>query len=92
MRQQLAHLTKELDKVKSGNSNNDATPRFGQEPPSTDSHPKNPFLASDRGQLTENVKMTPDDVLNYIAKTMDTLKSFAEQFKAQSCSTKTRRD
>ena len=40
-------------------------------------------MASYRGQSkTENVKLTPDDILNYIAETMDTLKTFDEQFKA----------
>ena len=60
MRQQVADLTKELEKVKSGNSNNHDTPIVEQELPSTDSYSKNPFMASYRGQSkTESVKLTP---------------------------------
>ena len=93
LRHQVADLTKELEKVKSGNSNNHATPIVEQELPSTDSYSKNPFMASYRGQSKkENVKLAPDDILNYIAETMDTLKSLGEQFKAQSCSRMTQRD
>ena len=50
LRHQVADLTKELEKVKSGNSNNHATPIVEQELPSTDSYSKNPFMASYRGQ------------------------------------------
>lgn len=92
----------EFNTTRNNNTNEQSSSNMGgpstfyDEPAWEEVNSKNPFLASERrgrhlGKQT-NATIKPSDIISYIEATMETLKSFAEQFKTQDSSAMTRRD